>query len=335
MVLVAAAACMLLLSGCSVSSRPEDNSGQNAVSQTEEEDQLIRVGFSQLGSESLWRDANSKSIQNALTRENGYFLIFKNARQQQENQVKAVRSFISQQVDYIAIAPVTQDGWDTVLEEAREAGIPVILVDRQVSVEDESLYTAFIGTDSREEGRKAGRWLETYLEDAQKENDPVNIVVLAGTIGSSAQSGRSAGFREIAADHANWNIAAEVSGDFTTAKGKEAMNEVLQNTTDIDVVVSQNDDMTFGALEALEEAGAEVGDGGIQIISFDAAKEALEMVRDGIISCEIECNALQGPYLDELIKKLENGEDYDKITYVDEEVFTIDNVSEAIADREY
>ena len=297
-------------------------------------DNLISVGFSQIGSESIWRTANTESIQDALTTENGYFLIYSNARQKQENQIKAIRSFISQRVDYIVFSPVTETGWETVLEEAKEADIPVIMVDRRIKVDDDSLYTTWIGTDAEGEGRKAGEWLEQYLEKEGREDEEINIVVLQGTTGSSAQTGRSAGFDEVAGRHDNWYILAHKNGDFTTARGKEVMAEFLSMFKDIDVVVSQNDDMTFGALEAIEEAGLE-GNGGMTIISFDAAREALQLVEQGIISVDVECNPLQGPYIDEVIKKMEAGEEIEKEYIVEEQVFTRENVSEYLPERKY
>ena len=160
-----AALCLFLLvftCGCGIFSSVsvEDAEGDGYGG---ENDNLVVVGFSQIGSESVWRTAHTASIQAALTKENGYFLIFDNARQKQENQIKALRSFISQRVDYIVFSPVTESGWDTVLEEAKEAGIPVILMDRMVEVEDASLYNTWIGPHTEEEGRKDGRWLDEFL----------------------------------------------------------------------------------------------------------------------------------------------------------------------------
>ena len=156
------------------------------ISDPSDEEDLIVVGFSQLGSESGWRSAHTASIQQALTKDAGYFLIFNNARQMQDNQIKAIRSFISQRVDYIVFAPVIEDGWDTVLLEAKNAKIPVIVTDRKVNVQDDSLYTAWIGMDAKEEGKKAGKWLESYLEQEQRQTEEINIVVLKGTVGSTA-----------------------------------------------------------------------------------------------------------------------------------------------------
>lgn len=302
----------------------------------QEDEDLIVVGFSQLGSESGWRTAHTDSVQNSLSQENGYFLIYNNARQRKENQFKAIRSFISQRVDYIVFSPVTEDGWETVLSEARDAGIPVIQVDRKVSVNDDSLYTTWIGTNAREEGEKAGIWLEDYLRKNRRTNEEINIVVLQGTIGSTAQLGRTMGFDSIADKHSNWHILEQKSGDFTTAKGKEVMQEMLRRYEDIDVVVSQNDDMTFGAIEAMQEANVSFGENGkITVISFDAVHEALEMVQNGKINVDIECNPVQGEYIRDVIEMIEEGKEVEKSYIVEENVFTRDNVDKYIDYRSY
>ena len=294
------------------------------------------VGFSQLGSESGWRTAHTLSVQEALTKDTGYFLIFNNARQMQENQIKAIRSFISQRVDYIVFAPVIESGWDTVLQEAKDAGIPVIIIDRMVNIKDDSLYTTWIGTDAWEEGRKAGRWLEGYLREKNRQAERINIVVLQGTIGSTAEIGRSEGFEEIAAMHENWRILESATADFTAAKGKEVMAEMLCRYPKIDVLVSQNDDMTMGAIEAMQEAGVSFGENGqVAVISFDAIRDALEMVDEGHINVDIECNPVQGSYIDMIIQKLENGEQVERSYVVEENIFTKDNVGRFLEDRTY
>ena len=301
-----------------------------------EEEDLIVIGYSQLGSESIWRTANTASMQKAFTKENGFFLILENGRQRQENQIKSIRSFISQRVDYIVFSPVVSTGWDTVLQEAKDAGIPVIVVDRMVDVKDDSLYTAWVGTDSRVEGEKAGYWLEQDLKKRGRQYDDINIVILTGTEGSSAQMGRSAGFAQIASRYGNWHILDEGCGDFTPAKGKEVMKEFLRDYPDIDVVVSQNDDMTFGALEAIHEAGLTTGiRGDIMIISFDAVREALELVEQGEINADIECNPEQGEAVAEVIRKLERGEPVEKKNPIEEKVFTISNVGLYMDSRTY
>lgn len=297
----------------------------------------IVVGVSQLGSESGWRTANTESIQSAVSKQNGFFLIYNNARQKQENQIKAIRSFISQRVDYIVLAPVVESGWETVFTEAKEAGIPVIVMDRGVDVADKSLYTTYIGSDFVEEGRKAGQWLERDLRKKRTAGEEINIVVLQGTEGSSAQIGRTVGFSLIAGEHDNWNILEQEQGDFTIYKGKEVMASFLKKYDDIDVVISQNDDMTFGAIEAIRESGRTVGvNGDITIISFDAVQDALEMVAEGVINVDIECNPNQGEYIVDVIRLLESGQEVEKRYYVEEDVFTMENVTqEVLDDRTY
>lgn len=338
---------LLMLASCSL--RPPTNLQNNETENTEDIDSdLIIVGFSQLGSESDWRTANTKSIQNVLTKENGFSLIFSNGRQSQENQIKDVRSFIFQEVDYIIIAPVTETGWDTVLMEAKQAGIPVIIVDRMIDTKDESLYAACVGTDKYAEGEKAGLWLKKYLKEqnmldnasqnknALSDETPINIVVLEGTLNSTSQIGRSKGFEDIARGHKNWNILAHDSGDFTKAKGKEVMKKYLQEFNDIDILISQNDDMTFGAIEAIQEAGLTCGvNGDITVISFDAVSEAFDMMEDGLINVDIECNPLQGELIADVIELIENGEEVDKVSYVEEKVFEAENAEKERIGRSY
>lgn len=300
------------------------------------DEDLIVVGFSQLGSESVWRATHTESIQNALSKEHGFFLQYSNARQKQENQIKAIRGFISQRVDYIVFAPFMEEGWETVLMEAKNAGIPVILVDRKIAG-SEDLYTTFIGSDMEAEGRKAGEWLEAEeSRNPLNGDESLNIVMLTGPVGSTSQIGRSKGFLEVARKHPNWKILAQESGDFTVVKGKETMEKLLRQHEDIDVVVSQNDEMTFGAMEAISEAGLTTGIyGKMKIISFDGVKDALELVDNGKINCDVECNPLQGELLAEVIQRLEVGKTVEKEYFVDELVFTKENVRDYLNDRVY
>lgn len=314
----------------------EETTEKEYLSAEEIGDGLISVGFSQLGSESQWRSANTNSIEEALSEENGFFLLFQNARQKQENQIKAIRSYISQNVDYIVFSPLTEDGWTTVLKEARKAEIPVILVDRSVDSRDAELYTSFIGEDMEAEGRSAGLWLEEELTKTGREAEDISIVVLRGTRGSSAQRGRSMGFDRVLEKHENWHIVRQVDGEFTTAKAKEAMAGILRSGVRVDVLLSQNDDMTFGALEAMEEAGysrEEIEE--MKIISFDACKRALELVRDSVIDVDIECNPESGELLRSVIHKIESGEPVEKSYYMEDKVFTRENVEDYIENRKY
>ena len=291
-------------------------------------DDTITVGFSQVGAESDWRTANTESMKSTFSEENGYELIFDDAQQKQENQLTAIRNFIQQEVDYILLAPVTETGWDTVLQEAKDADIPVIIVDRMVDVSDDSLYTTWIGTDSLLEGRKAAEWLNAYTTAKGIDAKDVNIVDIQGTIGSTAQIGRSKGLEE-GVDNYGWNLLAQQSGEFTQAKGQEVMESMLKQYDNINVVYCENDNEAFGAIDAIEAAGKTVGsdiaNGEIMVISFDTTNAGLTDTLAGKITCDVECNPLHGPRAEELIKALEAGEEVEKLNYVDEEIFATDD----------
>ena len=296
-------------------------------------DDTITVGFSQVGAESDWRTANTESMKSTFSEENGYELIFDDAQQKQENQLTAIRNFIKQEVDYILLAPVTETGWDTVLQEAKDADIPVIIVDRMVDVSDDSLYTTWIGTDSLLEGRKAAEWLNAYTTAKGIDAKDVNIVDIQGTIGSTAQIGRSKGLEE-GVDNYGWNLLAQQSGEFTQAKGQEVMESMLKQYDNINVVYCENDNEAFGAIDAIEAAGKTVGsdiaNGEIMVISFDTTNAGLTDTLAGKITCDVECNPLHGPRAEELIKALEAGEEVEKLNYVDEEIFATDDTVDKV-----
>ena len=296
-------------------------------------DDTITVGFSQVGAESDWRTANTESMKSTFSEENGYELIFDDAQQKQENQLTAIRNFIQQEVDYILLAPVTETGWDTVLQEAKDADIPVIIVDRMVDVSDDSLYTTWIGTDSLLEGRKAAEWQNAYTTAKGIDAKDVNIVDIQGTIGSTAQIGRSKGLEE-GVDNYGWNLLAQQSGEFTQAKGQEVMESMLKQYDNINVVYCENDNEAFGAIDAIEAAGKTVGsdiaNGEIMVMSFDTTNAGLTDTLAGKIACDVECNPLHGPRAEELIKALEAGEEVEKLNYVDEEIFATDDTVDKV-----
>lgn len=300
-------------SGCSLLSSSGDSQKNKAIT----------IGFSQVGAESDWRTANSISIKGTFTEKKGYDLIFLDAQQKQENQVRAIRSFIQQEVDYIVLAPVVETGWDTVLKEAKSVGIPIIIVDRKVDVSDESLYTAWVGTDFKLQGEKACEWLKAYA-DAQG-MDRLNIVNIQGTMGATAQIERTSALVEAASKY-GWNILEQQPGEYTQARAREVMEGMLEKYDDIDVVYCENDNEAFGALEAIETAGKTVGpDGDMIVISFDAVRDGLWKVKNGKIALDVECNPMHGPKVEEIIKRMEEGKEPAKHTYVKEGLFSIDN----------
>jgi len=261
-----------------------------------------------------------------FTAENGYKLIFEDGQQKQANQITAIRTFIQQEVDYIVLAPVTEKGWDTVLQETKDAGIPVIIVDRMVDVSDESLFTCWVGSDFELEGKKAAEWLNQYATAQGIAPGELHIVNIQGTIGASAQIGRTKGLAD-AAKANGWELLAEVTGDFTQAKGKEVMESFLKQYDNINVVYCENDNEAFGAIEAIEAAGRTVGsdiaDGEIMVISFDGVKEdAMDYVLQDKISFIAECNPLHGPRVKAIIELLEAGKTPSKFYYVNEEIFS-------------
>ena len=289
----------------------------------------IVMGFSQVGAESGWRTANTQSIKEAAEAA-GIELKFSDAQQKQENQIAAIRSFIAQQVDIIAFSPVVESGWDAVLNEAKAAGIPVILTDRAIDSPDESLYVSFIGSDFVEEGRRAGRWV---VEEFADDPGPVNIVVLEGTTGSAPANDRRDGFNEVVTDP-KFRIIASQTGEFTRAKGKEVMEAFLQAHKDIDLLYAHNDDMGLGAIEAIEAAGLKPGVD-IKIVTVDAVRDGMQALADGKINFIVECSPLLGPQLMELAKKVVAGEPVPKRVVTEETTFTQEQAREALPSRKY
>ena len=327
----------LFCAGCSTG---RDGAFDDTAEMTEaamQEEEVITVGFSQVGAESDWRIANTKSVKDAFRSEDGFYLLYEDAQQKQEKQIKALRNFILQEVDYIILNPILETGWDTVLQEAKDAGIPVIVADRMVDVEDDSLYTCWLGTDVKREGINAGKWLEEYLKEQGREEEEINIVTLQGTLVSSAQIGRTTGFDEVLRQHDNWKMLDMREADFTQAKGNEVMEYFLQTYDDIDVVISENDNMTFGAIDAIKAAGRTCGpEGDIILISFDAVSAAFDSMIAGEINADFECNPLQGPKLKEIIQDLSEGKPVEKIQYMEEAYFdTTMDLEEMKKTREY
>ncbi len=332
--LVLAAAMMLVVVGCGGGDQAKkDGSGAKG-------DKQITMGFSQIGAESEWRTANTESIKQAA-KDAGVNLQFSDAQQKQENQIKAIRSFIAQGVDIIAFVPIVETGWDTVLKEAKDAKIPVIVVDRDVKVSDDSLYVAKIGTDSVAEGKKVFQWIDEYMtknNKAPRSGDKFNIVELEGTVGSSVAIRRQEGFKDAMAASQNagkYNLLASQTGEFTRQKGQEVMESFLKSDRDkIDVLFAQNDDMALGAIQAIEAAGLKPGKD-ITVISIDGVKGIFQAMIEGKSNCTVECNPLQGPLLMETAKKILNGEKVEKLVYVDEGIFPADVAEKTLPERKY
>jgi simple sugar transport system substrate-binding protein len=290
----------------------------------------IVLGFAQVGSESEWRVANTKSIKTAAAKA-GIELLFEDGKQKQENEIAAIRSFIRKKVDVIAFSPVVESGWDEVLREAKAAGIPVILSDRAVDLKDDSLWYTFIGSDFLEEGRRAARWL---IENT-KAMGPVNIVELQGTIGSAPAIDRTIGFKEVIKDYPNYQIISSESGDFFKDQGYEVMKRILaREHRKIDALFAHNDDMAIGAIQAMEESGLRPGKD-VVIVSIDAAHGAFKAMIEGKLSCTVECNPLLGPQIMKAVQDYISGKDLPIRMITSEGVFPAETARQYLAGREY
>jgi galactofuranose transport system substrate-binding protein len=318
------AALALVASGCGDDSADAGGQGGQGGQDT------ITLGFAQVGAESGWRTANTKSVQDSA-KEAGIDLKFSDGQQKQENQIKAIRSYIQQKVDVIAFSPVVETGWDAVLLEAKRANIPVILTDRAVDSEDTSLYKTFLGSDFVEEGKKAGQWL---VEQSKSADGPVNIVELQGTTGSAPAIDRKEGFQQAISGAPNLKVIASQTGNFTRAEGKQVMEAFLKAHKDIDVLFAHNDDMGLGAMEAIEGAGKTPGKD-IQIITIDAVKDGMTALAAGKFNYIVECNPLLGPQLMDLVKKVNAGDEVPQRVVTEETEFTQEKAKEVLPSRQY
>ncbi|MFD0265355.1 ABC transporter substrate-binding protein [Streptomyces sp. NPDC127106] len=316
-----------VLTACTTEPAPTDGPGGAGKGSS---DGKLVLGFAQVGAESGWRTANTKSVREAAEKA-GVTLKFSDAQQKQENQIKAIRTFIQQKVDVIAFSPVVESGWDTVLKEAKNAGIPVILTDRAVDSQDTSLYRTFLGSDFVKEGQEAGKWL---VKEYQGTSEPVNVVELQGTTGSAPANDRKAGFADAIKGDPKFKVVDSQTGDFTRAKGKEVMQAFLKSHKDIDVLYAHNDDMALGAIQAIEEAGRKPGTD-IKVISVDGIKDAFVAMQEKKINVVVECNPLLGDQLMELAKKVAAGESVPRRIEVKEGVFTQDQAAAALPGRQY
>lgn len=338
---ILAVICLLLLClgmmGCAIQEK-EKTSEIVRGEAPEFEDDLLHIGLIQTGKESDWRDANTNDYLNTFVEERGYSLIYIDGNSSPERQVKAMRDLIRQQVDYIILQPIVEDGWEEVMDEADQAGIPVIVADRQIAV-DESKYVAWIGSDFYEEGKKAVRWLEAYLEENGRQEEELNILLLEGTEGATASEGRTRGILELVEEHDNWKIIARECANFTQGEAQTVMEEIMEKTNprSIDVIISENDNMMFGAMKAMERKGVSFGpEGDIVTISFDALGQSFEKMMSGELQATVECNPLLAGGVEKIIKKLESGKTIEKKKhYIEENVYDYKNASQYIGERVY
>ena len=319
----------VLFAGCG---GKEDTAPQGDAQQEEQTDDsaggdTITIGFAQVGHESDWRTASTKSCQDVFSAENGYDLQFVDCDNDSAKQLEAVRNFVEQGVDYIIIDPIVSTGWNTVLTECEDAGIPVIVIDR--TIDDSDKYISWVGSNFKTEGLACGEWLKAYA--AQKGIEEINALVIEGSTGASATLGRTEGFKEIA-DREGWNILDSQSGDFTQDGGQEVMESYIKSYEgQFNVVICQNDNEAFGAMDAMKAAGVKYGvDGDVILVSFDACTAGLEYVMSGDINADFECNPRAAPFVEEVIKTLESGGTPEKEVYMEEHWFVNEDIIPSI-----
>lgn len=309
--------------------RPENVAGFQKEAEITEVPSKIRVGYAQIGEESHWRDACIESIRQAA-KEFDVDLNMEYASPNVEEQTALVRNFIAQDMDVIVISPVVAEGWQAVLEEARAAGIPILLVDRMVDA-GEGLYTSFIGADFEEEGRRCARWMMREMADREK----IRIMEIRGTEGASPALSRKAGFESAIFGDERYEIACSQCGDFNREGGRRVLEAYLaEGAWDIDVIFAHNDDMAIGAVDTLKEHGIRPGVD-VKILSIDGTTDALTALQKGEINCVVECNPLLGPQLMKAITDLMQGKELPLRIITDESVFTADTPSEAFQNRKY
>jgi simple sugar transport system substrate-binding protein len=324
--IAAAGALGTTLDACAKSS-PKSSGGTGGTGSAPK---TIKLGFSQVGSESGWRTANTQSIKDAAGKA-GITLNFSDAQQKQENQIAAIRNFIAQKVDVISFSPVVTSGWDAVLTEAKRAKIPVILTDRQVD-SDQSLYVCLVGSDFEAEGERAAHLMEKVLTGL---TGPVNMAQLEGTTGSAPATQRAAGFKKVMdASDPSWKIVISQTGDFTRDGGKQVMAAFLQSHPEINALFAHNDDMAIGAIQAIEEAGLAPGKD-ILIISIDAVKGAFEAMIAGKLNVTVECSPLLGPQLMSAVKDVVAGKPLPKRIVTEEGIFPMATAREVFPTRKY
>lgn len=293
------------------------------------------IGFIQTGKESAWREANTKDYMMTFTEAKGYNLIYVEGSLDQKRQIKAMYDLIAQKVDFIIIDPIVETGWDDVFQLAKDREIPVIVAGRGVSA-DPSLYECWIGSDFKKEGIKAAQWLDGYLEEEERQDEEINIVILEGSEGASETIGRTEGLHEEIAKHDNWHILTSQCANFTQGEGKDVMEQILKKYEDIDVVICENDNMMFGAMKAMDQAKIKYGvDGDIITISFDALYEAFQRMQEGSLMASVECNPLIGTVTEQVIHSIKSGEKVEPVQYVEESLFSYDDAFIYMKDRKY
>lgn len=296
-----------------------------------ERKQRLLLGFSPIVSWGGWSGASADSVRNSA-RDAHMDVLLEDARHSQENQVATLRSFVDRHVDVIVFSPVVESGWDIVLNEIRSAGIPVILMDRNIEVSDESLYASHVGSDFIEEGRRAGRWL---LENTRDEHGEIAILELRGSDGSAPANDRKLGFAQAIAGDNRYRIVESQSADFFRPRARViTANYLAGEGHHVRVVFAHNDGMALGAIDAIEAAGLKPGTD-VLVMAIEGSREGLEAIVAGKMNVSVECNPLMGPQIIALARDAASGKQVPRRVLTQETVFTRENAAEELPRRAY
>ena len=299
----------------------------------EAEPENIVVGFSQSGTESNWRKRHTESIIEEMNKE-GYEVLYRNGFMNQDRQIQDMRTFIAYKVDMIVFTPIVEDGWDAVLLEAKDAGIPVIVVDRHIRTAEENLYLTHIGPSFKAEGNRAGLYITNHFQNSSQTS--IKILEMRGLAKTSSANFRSEGFTEVISRDSRIAIVASLEGDYIRSKAKDVFRNYIEENgwIDIDVLYSHNDEMTLGILEVMKESGIVPGQD-IIIVTNDGQSEMIENLRAGKVNCVVECNPNAGWYVRNTIKRYLKGNPIPNEIYMPETVFSDKGNLESIPPREY
>ena len=290
--------------------------------------ETIKVGIiNNDPNESGYRTANDKDLKATFTAENGYEASFAYSMKNDE-QITAAQKFIQDGVDYLLLSAADTAGWDSVLMDAQDAGVRVILFDRTIDA-DESLYEASIVSDMDKEGETAVNW----LADQGLEN--YNIIHLQGVMGSAAQEGRSGALQAKVDAEANWNLVTQQTAEWNAENAQQIVQSVISSGEEFNVIYAENDDMAKGAVAALDAANISHGvDKDVIVMGFDCNKWALEELLAGNWNYDGQCNPFQSSYIDEVIKTIESGGTVaEKTIIMDEEGFDAKTITQEDVDN--
>ena len=319
---VVAATMVLGLAACGGSKETADDSGSGSGGGDK-----IKVGIiNNDPNESGYRTANDKDLKAMFCEANGYDASFAYSLKNDE-QITAAQKFIQDGVDYLLLSAADTSGWDSVLKDAQDAGIQVILFDRTIDA-DESLYAASIVSDMDKEGETAANWLK------DQNLSEYNIIHLQGVMGSAAQQGRSGALDQMAKDN-GWKIVTQQTAEWNAEKAQQIVQSVIDSGESFNVIYAENDDMAKGAVEALDKANISHGVGkDVVVMGFDCNKWALEELLAQNWNYDGQCNPFQASYIDEVIKTLEKGEKpANKVIIMEEKGFDASSITQDDVDK--